>query len=659
MASFSSLSAVGQLNYYVNGTTGDNSYDGLLPVYNGTHGPKQTIQAGVDVAGTGDIVNVAAGTYVEHVNITKTLTLRGESKATTIIQAPADFATNAAYDYSLSSFVTERTMVHVGTASSINVTIRKFTVDGNRLGPGSALSTVAYSGILAEKCSLTVDSCTIKNVLPADSAFTYHVAFNGRGVHVRGSGSLATITNNTLLDINRFHILVNATDTSSTLPAVFPQGIVTNNTITGKGVYDGAQKGIWFNQGAWGTISSNTISALDYWNPIIESDRATAITIRRGFLNSSQRNIITQNTVSAPSFTNNKGIFDEGIKDSVADNTVTGYRFGIQIHNADSAKALRNTVSGGQIGFMVSRTRSPLVGAWTVTIGGSPENKNTITGQTSAASGGFGIALGFRDELADGSFLSTVPVDARYNDWGVTTEAEVQEKVWDKADSTLADLDTVYYYPFFPFVRASVKAFLEGPYDDVDDDMTKGLNDAGTLDEHFAGKQIPAQAIDSITVEIRDEATAASSTIRRFQPAWLLTDGSIRNFEDTTRSYLEFVAPLGDYYVVVWHRNHLGIMTAAIQSLADAVPTAYDFSTSMSQAYGLTPMIAVGSRFGMIAGDGNGDGGVDALDRNITWLGQNGTAGYLGADFNLDGGADAIDVNTIWRLNNGTGTQVP
>jgi hypothetical protein len=63
--------------------------------------------------------------------------------------------------------------------------------------------------------------------------------------------------------------------------------------------------------------------------------------------------------------------------------------------------------------------------------------------------------------------------------------------------------------------------------------------------------------------------------------------------------------------------------------------------------------------FGMIGGDGNGDGGVDAIDRNAVWRPGNGTAGYLQADFNLDGGADAIDRNTIWRPNNGSGTQVP
>ena len=51
--------------YYVNATMGDNSFDGLATIYDGTHGPKKTIQAGIDAAITGwnYKVLVADGTY--------------------------------------------------------------------------------------------------------------------------------------------------------------------------------------------------------------------------------------------------------------------------------------------------------------------------------------------------------------------------------------------------------------------------------------------------------------------------------------------------------------------------------------------------------------------------------------------------------------------
>jgi hypothetical protein len=49
--------------YYVNGTTGNDTWDGLAEVWDGMHGPKKTIQAGVIAASSLDTIIVADGTY--------------------------------------------------------------------------------------------------------------------------------------------------------------------------------------------------------------------------------------------------------------------------------------------------------------------------------------------------------------------------------------------------------------------------------------------------------------------------------------------------------------------------------------------------------------------------------------------------------------------
>jgi len=49
--------------YYVNINTGNDSSDGLAPVWDGLHGPKATLQAGLDAANSGDIVIAAEGSY--------------------------------------------------------------------------------------------------------------------------------------------------------------------------------------------------------------------------------------------------------------------------------------------------------------------------------------------------------------------------------------------------------------------------------------------------------------------------------------------------------------------------------------------------------------------------------------------------------------------
>jgi len=116
----------------------------------------------------------------------------------------------------------------------------------------------------------------------------------------------------------------------------------------------------------------------------------------------------------------------------------------------------------------------------------------------------------------------------------------------------------------------------------------------------------------------------------------------------------------GDYFVVIYHRNHLSIMSKNTLSLSDNSPL-YDFSTASTQAYGSNPMAEVETGvFGMISGNGNSDGAVNEADR-LVWRSENGTPWLYGkgGDFNLDGSIDALDLNYSWRTNNGSLTGVP
>jgi hypothetical protein len=193
-------------------------------------------------------------------------------------------------------------------------------------------------------------------------------------------------------------------------------------------------------------------------------------------------------------------------------------------------------------------------------------------------------------------------------------------------------------------LRVSPRVFLEGCYVSASTSLRNSLRSGGILSTRFPGVAIPAYAVDSVNVEIRDQASAASSTVRRFAPAWLLADGRLRGFTDTTQSGVAFDGPPGNYYVVVRHRNHLAVMSGSMAALS-ASPTDLDFTTSMSAGYGTVPMKAVaGSRFALFAGEANGDGMVTSSDFTLfSPRFRSAATGYEVTDWNLDGMVTSTD----------------
>jgi hypothetical protein len=192
-----------------------------------------------------------------------------------------------------------------------------------------------------------------------------------------------------------------------------------------------------------------------------------------------------------------------------------------------------------------------------------------------------------------------------------------------------------------------VTAFLEGTYLSATTSMRNSLKTGGVLATTFPSAFIPGNAVDSVNIEIRNNVSAAASTVRRFAPAWILTNGTLRGFSDTTQSGVAFDAPAGSYYIVVRHRNHLAIMSSVTVSLTNT-PVNYDFTMAMTAAYGTDPMKALaGSRYGMFAGDVNANGqlkyNLAGNDRAMILTRVGGTninatvAGYYNEDVSMDG----------------------
>ncbi len=217
-------------------------------------------------------------------------------------------------------------------------------------------------------------------------------------------------------------------------------------------------------------------------------------------------------------------------------------------------------------------------------------------------------------------------------------------------------------------INVKSKVFLQGPFNT--NSMNTSLSQNGLLPttqpfnttpwnyngNETLGSGSTSSYVDWVLVELRNSSNPTQVVARK--AAILKNDGTLLNTDGSNGVPFSNVQE-GTYYIAVFHRNHLAVMSKTPVQLSSNSQM-YDFTTGMDKAYGTNSMIDLGnSKFGMYAGDGNGNGGITIADRNEVWLPQNGSMGYLKGDFNLDGGVTASDVNLYWNINNGTMTQVP
>ncbi|MFU8843619.1 MAG: DUF1593 domain-containing protein [Bacteroidales bacterium] len=224
-----------------------------------------------------------------------------------------------------------------------------------------------------------------------------------------------------------------------------------------------------------------------------------------------------------------------------------------------------------------------------------------------------------------------------------------------------------------PGAYLNLRLFLEGPYEGTE--MNAELNSAGLLPLSQPYHQSPwnyygtetvnsiphVDVVDWILVELRDAPNAVSaegSTMFDRQAAFLLRNGSVVGMDGN--SLLEFNEIFSNQlYVVIWHRNHLAIMSSAGLQAVDNVYT-YDFSASSSKVLGgSSGYNEIGNGlWGMAAGDSNQDKKVDGIDK-IFWTNNAGEQGYHMADCNLDGETNNPDKKDAWFFNVNMASQVP
>ncbi|WP_298419702.1 hemagglutinin protein [uncultured Kordia sp.] len=142
---------------------------------------------------------------------------------------------------------------------------------------------------------------------------------------------------------------------------------------------------------------------------------------------------------------------------------------------------------------------------------------------------------------------------------------------------------------------------ITSPYADTATVVATVFNLGGTSGTGMTQNDI----VDWVWIEIRQAND--DTKIVRAQSALVQRDGDIVDLDGV--STLELNAAPTNYYVVIKHRNHLGIMSANVITLNSSV-TSVDFTNPTTQTFGSNAQTVFGIPTGTVAmwaGDANGD----------------------------------------------------
>ena len=199
------------------------------------------VQDAINFAVAGETVYLGAGTFVEDIEINKSITLQGTTG--TIIQSPVDI--NVEYTNSNP----QSPIVYVyGNAT---VVIDGITIDGNNNGNGN----YRFTGITFNNASGTVSNCLIQGITESPLSGNQH----GLGIYIDnsdGASRTVNVFNNTIQDFQKGGIVASGDGLTVN---------IDNNIVTGVGDTGSiAQNGIQVGYGATGAVTNNTVSEVGY-----------------------------------------------------------------------------------------------------------------------------------------------------------------------------------------------------------------------------------------------------------------------------------------------------------------------------------------------------------------------------------------------------------
>jgi Right handed beta helix region len=559
-----------------------------------------TIQLAVASASASDVLNISAGTFTENVVVDKAVTLNGVGSTTIITPATGTGISVTAAGVTIQNLVVRGAVTGISAVGLLDgLTITSVTVDANT---GEGMNIVGLSNVTLTTCTAT------GNGAGGDGSI-------GSGVDIVGVAT-ATVNGLTATGNKRHGLAIGAKN--FTLPA--PSNNLSSVSVSG-GTFNGNG-----NAGKLSTGSGIAVFAEDSKSVMgvtINGVTASNNTTAGIFVDASAGTISTTNIGQGSDVTcSNNG-------STGADGTGGA---GVVVFGPASTTNIKGTFAKGS---------APGAGVVVVGVDGigfhSPTATTIANSSFSAYTESYPAitrTTGTGTISPGGPFISTQVITATTNTFTfpVTAKVYLQAAYTGSGMSTL--LNSGGYLP------------TAQPYNDAANSYAGGE----------VAVSIPATVTDWVLVELR--TTSGGTAVSR-KAAFLKNDGTLMSVNGSAGVSMTVTEATGynlNKFVVIKHRTHLAVMSAAAVSLPNA-STVYDFTTGLTQYFGGDAKSVSGGKFAMYGGDTNQDGLIDGSDF-LAPDNKSGLDGYLTADANMDGIIDGSDF-LLPDNNSGNITRLP
>lgn len=152
---------------------------------------------------------------------------------------------------------------------------------------------------------------------------------------------------------------------------------------------------------------------------------------------------------------------------------------------------------------------------------------------------------------------------------------------------------------------------------------------------------------DWVLLEVRGRNNIENVLMRK--AAILGTDGTIRDADGSGHVTFDGLAQ-GRYYLAVYHKSHLAVISADTVRFDLGDPPLYDFTTGTSKALGTEQLVQVGGVHTMRSGDYDHNGIINNLDFNEWKKNAAAIDDYMAIDADGNGVVNNLDFN-FWKAN--------